>query len=118
MGPAIQAFGFGLERAASRPRRCAPRSGFAVSSPHPRAGFLIDSSVTAVCWREEILHHTSQEMERASSLFSWETRRAIAPTMSNFLTVTVARPLGRVHTGGERFFGVNGDVTSFDRVTQ
>ena len=25
--------------------------------------------------------------------------------------------LGRVHTGGERFFGVNGDVTSFDRVT-
>ena len=25
--------------------------------------------------------------------------------------------LGRVHTGGERFFGVNGDVASFGRVT-
>ena len=28
-----------------------------------------------------------------------------------------APPIGRVHTGGERFFGVNGDVTSFGRVT-
>ena len=34
----------------------------------------------------------------------------------NGKTVTCL-PLGRVHTGGERFFGVNGDVTSFDRVT-
>ena len=41
VGTAIQALGFGLDRAASRPRRCAPRSGFARSSPHPRAGLLI-----------------------------------------------------------------------------
>ena len=43
VGTAIQALGFGLDRAASRPRRCAPRSGFARSSPHPRAGLLISS---------------------------------------------------------------------------
>ena len=38
VGTAIQALGFRLDLAASRPRRCAPRSGFARSSPHPRAG--------------------------------------------------------------------------------
>ena len=41
VGTAIQALGFGLDRAASTPRRCAPRSGFARSSPHPWAGLFM-----------------------------------------------------------------------------
>ena len=41
VGTAIQALGFGRDRAASRPRRCAQQSGFARSSPHPHAGLLI-----------------------------------------------------------------------------
>ena len=41
VGTAIQALGFGLDWAASRPRRCAPRSGFGRSSPHPRAWLLM-----------------------------------------------------------------------------
>ena len=33
----------------SRPRRCAPRSGFALSSPHPRAGLLISDMSRDCC---------------------------------------------------------------------
>ena len=51
VGTAIQQSYLGRNQAALWPRRCAPRSGFPWSGPHPHAGLLIS---TTVC------HHVCQ----------------------------------------------------------
>ena len=49
VGTAIQHSYLGRNQAAPWPRRCAPRSGFAWSGPHPHAGLLIYRKLLTMC---------------------------------------------------------------------
>ena len=84
---AVQALGSGLDRAASRPQRCATRSGFARSSPHSRAGLLISGT-----------EREREALERRSFVTNHGTSAAAADRQRHFLPWELANAIFTMET--------------------